>query len=83
MPCACMPAESLSRVRLFATPWTVARQAALSMGILQASMLDWVATPPPGDLPDPGMEPTSPALAGKSFGTSTAWEAHTMPHTSS
>ena len=33
----------LSRVRLFATPWTVARQAPLSMGILQARILEWVA----------------------------------------
>ena len=36
-------AESLSHVRLFATPWTVAHQAPLSMGILQARILDWVA----------------------------------------
>ena len=34
---------SLSRVQLFATPWTVARQAPLSMGILQARILEWVA----------------------------------------
>ena len=38
-------AKSLSRVRLFATPWTVARQAPLSMGILQARILEWVAMP--------------------------------------
>ena len=43
-----------------ATPWTVARQAPLSMGILQARILEWVACPSPGDLPDPGMEPGSP-----------------------
>ena len=35
--------KSLSQVRLFATPWTVARQAPLSMGILQARVLEWVA----------------------------------------
>ena len=49
------------------TLWTVARQAPLSMGILQARILEWVACPPPGDLPDPGMEPVSlmsPAWAG-------------------
>ena len=34
-----------SRVQLFATPWIVARQASLSMGILQARILEWVATP--------------------------------------
>ena len=38
-------AESLSHVRLFATPWTVAYQASLSMGILQARILEWVAMP--------------------------------------
>ena len=37
--------ESLSRVGLFATPWTVAHQASLSMGILQAKILEWVAIP--------------------------------------
>ena len=37
-------------------------------GISQARILEWVAiSPPVGDLPDPGMEPTSPALAGGSF----------------
>ena len=41
--CACT--QSLSCVRLFETPWTVAHQAPLSMGILQARMLEWVAMP--------------------------------------
>ena len=36
-------------------------------GILQARILEWVATPPPGDLPDPGMEPGSPALQADSL----------------
>ena len=35
----------LNRVRLFATPWTAAHQASLSMGILQARILEWVAMP--------------------------------------
>ena len=41
-------------------------------GILQARILEWVAVPFPGDLPDPGIEPTSPmspALAGRFFTT--------------
>ena len=38
-------AMSLSRVWLFVTPWTVARQTALSPGILQARLLEWVAIP--------------------------------------
>ena len=37
--------KSLSRVQLFATPWTVACQASLSMGILQVRILEWVAMP--------------------------------------
>ena len=51
-------------------PRTMARQAPLSMGILQARILEWVAFPPPGDLPDPGTELVSlasPALAGRFF----------------
>ena len=45
------------------TPWTVACQAPLSMGILQVRILEWVAmSSSPGDLPNPGIEPRSPAL---------------------
>ena len=51
------------------TPWTVARQATLSMGILQARILEWVPFPSPGDLPDPGIEPKSPALQADSLPT--------------
>ena len=47
---------------LFATPWTVAYQAALSVGILQAGILECVACPPPGNLPNPGVKPRSPTL---------------------
>ena len=67
-----------SRVRLFATLWTVARRAPLSMGILQARILEWVALLSPGDLPNPGIEPASlmsSALAGRFFTTSATWEA--------
>ena len=47
-------------------------------GILQARILEWVAGPPPGDLPDPGIKATSfmsPALAGRLFTTSATWDA--------
>ena len=44
------------------TPWTIASQVPMSMGILQARILEWVATPSPGDLPHPGMEPRPPTL---------------------
>ena len=49
--------KSLSRVRLFATPWTVARQAPLSMGLSRQEYWNGLPFPPPGDLPDPGIKP--------------------------
>ena len=54
----------LSRSVLFdsVTPWTVARQPPLSMGILQATILEWVAMSFSRDLPNPGIEQESPAL---------------------
>ena len=54
--------KSLSRVRLFATPWTVAYQAPLSMGFSRQEDLSGLPFPSPGDLPDPGIKPGSPAL---------------------
>ena len=46
----------------------------LSMGILQARILEWVVFPTPGDLPGPGTEPVSFALAVGLFTTSITWE---------
>ena len=46
-----------SRVRLSATPWTVARQAPLSMGFSRHEYWSGLPCPPPKDLPDPGIEP--------------------------
>ena len=57
----------LGRVRLFVTPWTVARQAPLSMGILQARNWSGLPFPSPGDLPEPGIKPGSPALQADSL----------------
>ena len=51
-----------SGVQLFATPWTVSRQAPLSMGVSRQEYWSGLQYPPPGDLPDPGIEPRSPAL---------------------
>ena len=51
-----------SHVQLFATPWTVARQAPLSMGFSRQEYWSGLPFPSPGDLPDPGIEPRSPAL---------------------
>ena len=52
----------LSQVRLFATPWTVAYQAPPSMGFSRQECWSRLPFPSPGDLPDPGIEPGSPAL---------------------
>ena len=55
--------KSLSRIRLFVTPWTVAHQAPPSMGFSRQEY--WSRVPfltSPGDLPNPGIEPRSPAL---------------------
>ena len=54
--------KSLSRVWLFATPWTVACQAPLSRGFSRQEYWSGLPFPSPGDLPDPGIEPRSPTL---------------------
>ena len=81
MPCVCV----LSRfncVLLFGTLWTVAHQASLSMRFSRQEYCSGLPCPPPGDLPNLGIEPvslTSLAFAGGFFTTSAAWEAHIMP----
>ena len=55
----CMHAQSLSRAQLFATPSAMAYQAPLSMGFPGQEYWNGLLFPPPGDLPDSGMEPTS------------------------
>ena len=54
--------KPLSRVWLFATPWTVAHQAPPSMGFSRQEYWGGLPFPSPGDFPDPGLEPKSPAL---------------------
>ena len=54
--------KSLSRVRLFATPGTVAYQAPPSMGFSRQEYWSGLPFPSPADLPNPGIEPRSPAL---------------------
>ena len=51
----------LSHVQLFTTPWTVAHQAPLFMGFPLQELCSGVPFPLPGDLPDPGIKPESPA----------------------
>ena len=62
-----MKVKSLSHVRLFVTPWAVAHQASPSMGFSRQGFSrqeysSGLPFPSPGDLPDPGIEPRSPAL---------------------
>ena len=62
----------LSRVQLFVTPWTVAHQAPVSMGVSRQEHWSGLPFPPPGDLPDPGAEPAppvSPVSASRLFTT--------------
>ena len=62
-----------SRVRLFETPWAIARQVPLSMGFSRQEYRSGLPCPPPGDLLNPGIESkshTSPVLAGRFFTTS-------------
>ena len=54
--------QFLSCVQLLATPWTVTHQALLSTAILRQEYWSGLPLPSPGNLPDPGIEPTSPAL---------------------
>ena len=66
----CLPVCVLSRVQLFATPWTVVCQIPLSVEFSRQEYWCGLPFPSPGDLPDPGIEPaspTSPALAGGFF----------------
>ena len=70
-----------SRVWLFAAPWTVAQQAPLSVGFSRQEYWSRLPCPPPGELPNPGIKPTSlmsPALAGEFFTTGASCEAHTL-----
>ena len=80
--CVCVCVCTLSCAWLFTAPWTVAcqaPQAPLSMGFSRQEYWSGLPFPPPGDLPDPGIEPvslSSPTLTGGSFTTSATWEDH-------
>ena len=67
----------ISHVQLFVTQWNAARQAPLSVEFSRQEYWSGSSCPPPGDLPDPGMEPVSlisPALAGRFLTTNATWE---------
>ena len=75
--CACM-LSCFSHIQLFATLWTVAPQAPLFMGFSKQEYWSQLPYPPPGDLPDTGIEPKSPAfpaLASGFFTQQATWEA--------
>ena len=81
---ACLP-SCFSHVWLCVTLWTLAYQAPLSMGFSRQEYCSGLPCPPPGDLPNPGIEPasiTSPALAGRFFTTSATWETPDSAHPS-
>ena len=59
----------LSHVQLFATPWTVAHPVPLSMRFSRQEYWSRLPFPSPGDLPDPGIEHTSPVSPGRFFTT--------------
>ena len=74
---ACIP-SCFSCAQLFTSLSTVAHQAPRLMGFSRQEYWSWLPCPPPGDLTDPGIKPTSlmpPALAGMFFTTSSPWEA--------
>ena len=66
--CVCV---LFSRVWLFTTPWTVAYQAPLSMGFPRQEHWSELPCRPPGDLPDPGIKPRSPAFQADSLPSET------------
>ena len=66
----------LSRVQLFATPWTVAQEAPLSVELCRQEYWSWLPFPPPGDLSELGIEPASPALAGRFFKAEPPGKSH-------
>ena len=75
--CVCVLSH-FSCVRLFATLWTLARRAPLSMGFSRQEYWSGLPCPPPGALPNAGIElasPASPALVGWFFTTGATWEA--------
>ena len=66
----------ISHVQLFVTLWTVAHQAPLSVGFSRQEHWSGLSCPLPGDLPNPGIEPGSPALQADS----SLSEPPGMPH---
>ena len=69
--------KSVSRVQLFATPWAVALQTPLSTEFSRQEYWSVLPFPSPGDLPDPGIKPRSPALQADALTSEPPWN-HSM-----
>ena len=69
MWCALFWLVTQSRLTLFVTPWVAARQGPLSMGFPRQEYWSGLPFLPPGDLPNPGIQPSSSALIGRFFTT--------------
>ena len=70
-----------SRVQLFVASWAVALQAPLSMGFSRQEYWSGLPFPPLGDLPNPEIEPSSPASSGGFFTTEPPGKPHIYPYT--
>ena len=78
----CVVLSHFSHAQLFMTLWTIALQVPLTMGFSRQEYWSGLPCPPPGDLPDSEIEPSSricPALGGRCFTTSAAWETQRAP----
>ena len=77
----CVCAQSVSHVQLFETLWTVACQPPLATGFSGQKYWSGLSFPPPGHLPDPETEPTSPTLAGDSLQQAPPGKSRSKPCT--
>ena len=75
--CVCV---LLSHVQLFATPWTVAHQTILSVRFPRQEYWSGLPFPSPGDLPNPGTEPRSPALPADSLPSEPPGKPKAIPY---
>ena len=76
-------AKLLSRARLFATPWTVAYQASQSLECSRQQYWSGLLFPSPRDLPNPGIEPGSPALQADALPSKPPGKSLEKTHTKS
>ena len=78
LQCMKVKVKSLSRVQHFVTPWTVAHQAPPSMGFSRQEYWNGLPFPSPGDLPNPGIEPGSPALEADALNSESPGKPHSF-----